>query len=186
MIAALIAVGVVVVLAAAIWWAYSGLVQSRNRCDDTWSEVDVQLARRHGRISNLVGTVDSYAVRERGTLDAVVNARNTAVRSSQSGSPAQQAVSENLLTGALNRLFSLAEAYPELKANRHFEALKEEFAVTADRVAFAGQFFNDAVLHYNSRLRTVPRNLVAAPLRFTEREFFVADPGAAAPTVVQF
>lgn len=185
MIAALIPVGVVVLFAAAIWWLYSGLVQSRNLCDETWSEVDVQLTRRHRLIPNLVGTVKGYAAHERATLDAVVNARNRAVSSAQSGSPAQQAASENLLTAALKRLVALAEAYQELKANPNFEALRKDLAVTEDRVAFAGQFFNDAVLHYNTRLQTVPRNLIAAPLRFTEREFFVAEPGAAAPTVAQ-
>ncbi|MEP7115927.1 MAG: LemA family protein [Ilumatobacteraceae bacterium] len=186
MIAALIAVGVVVLLAAAGGWVCRGLVQSRNRCNATWSEVDVELARRHGVIPNLVVTVKGYAAHEREILDAVVNARNRAVSSAQSGSPALRAAAENLLTAALKRLFALAEAYPELKANRNFEALQEELAVTDDRAAFAGQFFNDAVMHYNIRLQTMPRNLIAVPLRFTEREFFVAEPGAPAPTVVQF
>jgi LemA protein len=184
--AALIAIGVVMLLAAAVWSSYNGLVQARNRCDETWAQVDVQLTRRQDLIPNLVETVKSYAAHERGTLDAVVSARNSAVSSAQSGSLALQAAAEDLLTGALHGLLALAEAYPDLKANRNFEALQSELALTEDRVAFARQFFNDAVLQYNTRLRTVPRNLVAALLHFRTRELFAAEPGAAAPTVVRF
>ena len=186
MIPALIVAGVVVVVAAVLWWAYNGLVQSRNRCDEAWAQVDVQLTRRHDLIPNLVETVKGYAAHERGTLDAVVAARTGAVGTSVSGSPAQQAAAENVLTGALKQVFALAEAYPDLKANRNFQALQEELSATEDRVAFARQFFNDAVLHYNTRIQTLPRNLVAGPFHFTAREFFDADPAAAAPVVVQF
>ena len=186
MIPALIAVGAVVLLAAVAWWAYNGLVQSRNRCDEAWAQVDVQLTRRHDLIPNLVETVKGYAAHERNTLDAVVAARSGAVSTSASGSPAQQAAAENLLTGALKQVFALAEAYPDLKANRNFQALQEELSATEDRVAFARQFFNDAVLHYNTRIQTVPRNLVAGPFHFTSREFFTADPAAATPIAVKF
>ena len=186
MIPLLIVVGVVVLVGLVGWWAYNGLVQSRNRCDEAWAQVDVQLTRRHDLIPNLVDTVKGYAAHERGTLDAVVAARSGALSSADSGSPAQQAAAENLLTGALHHVFALAEAYPDLKANRNFQALQEELSTTEDRVAFARQFFNDAVLHYNTRLQTLPRSIVAGPLHFTARGFFDADPGAAAPIVVQF
>jgi LemA protein len=186
MIAVLLVVAVVVVLGGAAWWAYNGMVQSRNACDAGWAQVQVQLTRRHDLLPNLIETVKGYASHERLTLDAVVAARTTAIASADSGSPVRQAAAENMLTGALKGLFALAEAYPDLKANANFASLQTELAATEDRVAFARQFFNDAVLRYNTQIQTVPRNVLAGPLHFEAREFFDADPGATAPIAVQF
>jgi LemA protein len=182
-----IVIGIVVVLAVlALAWAFNGLVRARNQVDGAWSQIDVQLKRRHDLIPNLVETVKGYAAHESGTFQAVTQARGNAINAGQSGSPQQQAQAENVLTGALKSLFAVAEAYPDLKANQNFLALQEELTSTEDRVAYSRQFYNDRVLGYNTRIQTFPRTLIAGPLHFTIREFFEAEPGAEAPVSVQF
>ena len=182
-----IVTGVVVVLILlALAVSFNGLVRSRNECDNAWSQIEVQLKRRHDLISNLVETVKGYAAHERGTLEAVTQARANAVNAGSGGSLQEQAVAENVLTGALKSLFAVAEAYPELKANRNFVALQEQLTTTEDRVVNSRQFYNDSVLTYNTRIQTFPRTLFAGPLHFTTREFFDAELGAVAPVTVQF
>ena len=183
----LILIGAVVVLVLLMLaWMFNGLVRARNQCDGAWSQIDVQLKRRHDLIPNLVETVKGYAAHESGTFAAVTQARGNAINAGQGGSPQQQAQAENVLTGALKSLFAVAEAYPDLKANRSFLALQEELTSTEDRVAFSRQFYNDRVLGYNTRIQTFPRTVIAGPLHFATREFFEAAPGAESPVIVGF
>jgi len=180
-------IGVAVVLALLVLaWMFNGLVRARNQCDNAWSQIDVQLRRRHDLIPNLVETVKGYAAHERGTFEAVTQARASAINAGQSGSPQQRAQAENVLTGALKSLFAVTEAYPDLKANQNFLALQEELTSTEDRVAYSRQFYNDSVLGYNTRIQTFPRTVIAGPLHFTIREFFEAGAGVDAPVNVQF
>jgi LemA protein len=183
---AVIIIIVVVVLAVLFFvFSYNRLVRSRQRIDGAWSQIGVQLERRHDLIPNLVETVKGYAAHERGTLEAVVQARNTAVQAQQSG-PAAQAQAENVLTGALRQLFALAEAYPDLKANQNFLNLQEELTSTEDRIAYARQFYNDSVVSYNARIQSIPSNIIAGMFNFTPREYFEAEQGAAEVPRVQF
>ena len=186
MMIAVIAIGVVVVALLALVWMFNGLVRARNHCDNAWSQISVQLKRRHDLIPNLVETVKGYATHERGTFEAVVQARGNAINAGQSGSPQQQAQAENVLTGALKSLFAVAESYPDLKANQNFLAFQEELTSTEDRVAYSRQFYNDSVLGYNTRIQTFPRTLIAGPFHFAAREFFEAEPGIEAPATVRF
>ena len=182
-----IVIGIVVVLVLlALAVSFNGLVRSRNECDNAWSQIDVQLKRRHDLIPNLVETVKGYAAHERGTFEAVTETRASAIDAGTGGSLQQQAQAENVLTGALKSLFAVAEAYPDLKANQNFVALQEQLTTTEDRLANFRRFYNDSVLIYNTRIQTFPRTLIAGPLHFTTREFFDAEPGAEAPVTVQF
>jgi LemA protein len=180
----LIVIGVLVVLLV-LWviLAYNGLVSRRNRVDNAWSQIDVQLKRRHDLIPNLVETVKGYAAHERQTLEAVTQARNMAVRAE---GPQQQAEAENVLTGALKSLFAVSEAYPDLKANQNFLNLQEELTSTEDRIAYARQFYNDSVLSYNTKIQQFPSVIIANSFNFEEREFFDAEPGDTEPVQVQF
>jgi LemA protein len=179
----LILLAVVIVVVVAFVAMYNGLVRLRNRIDNAWSQIDVQLQRRHDLVPNLVETVKGYAAHERETLDAVIRARNTAVEAS---GPAAQAQAENMLTGALRQLFALSEAYPDLKANQNFLQLQEELTSTEDRVAYARQFYNDSVLKYNTKVQSVPTNMIAGMFNFTEREYFEGDDEARTVPRVQF
>jgi LemA protein len=160
---------------------YNRLVSKRNRIENAWSQIDVQLKRRLDLIPNLVETVKGYAAHERETLDAVVAARNAAM---SAAGPHDTAVAENQVTGALRQLFALSEAYPDLKANQNFLQLQEELTATEGRVAYARQFYNDSVLAYNEAIQKVPANLIASRMGFRAREYFEADEAARnAPTI---
>jgi len=179
-----IVVGVVVVLLILVFiFSYNGLVRLRNRIDNAWSQIDVQLKRRYDLIPNLVETVKGYAAHERQTLESVTQARANAINAQ---GPAQQAEAENVLSGALKSLFAVAEAYPDLKANQNFLSLQEELTSTEDRVAYARQFYNDSVLSYNNKLQTFPRNVIAGMFNFEKREYFEGEPEATGPVRVQF
>jgi LemA protein len=160
-----------IALFAVLWivGAYNVLVRLRNQLENAWAQVDVQLKRRHDLIPNLVETVKGYAKHERGTLEAVIQARNMAVSAKTVGERAQ---AENTLSGALKSLFAVAEAYPELKANQNFMRLQEELTSTENKVAFSRQFYNDSVMTYNTRREVVPMNLIANTFGFSGREFF--------------
>lgn len=182
-----ILIGAIAVLALLMLaWMFNGLVRARNQCDSAWSQIDVQLKRRHDLIPNLIETVKGYAAHERGTFETVTQARANAIDAGQSGSPQQRGQAENVLTGALKSLFAVAEAYPDLKANQNFSALQEELTSTEDRVAYSRQFYNERVLGYNTRIQTFPRTLIAGPMHFRIRELFQSEPGAAAPVSVRF
>ena len=186
MIAVIVIVAIVVVLLLIFAGSYNRLIRARNRIDSAFSQIDVQLKRRHDLIPNLVETVKGYAAHERGTLDSVTQARANAVSAGQGGSPQAQAQAENALTGALRSLFAVAEAYPDLKANQNFLNLQEELTSTEDRIAYARQFYNDQVLSYNNGIVTFPRNLIAGMFNFQKREYFDAAPEDEAPVHVQF
>ncbi|HSO95038.1 MAG TPA: LemA family protein [Acidimicrobiia bacterium] len=186
MVAVIVIVAIIVVLLLAVALFYNGLVRTRNRVDDAWSQIDVQLKRRYDLIPNLVETVKGYAAHERQTFEAVTNARSQAMNAQQGGDVAQQAQAENALSGALKSLFAVAEAYPDLKANQNFLQLQEELTSTEDRIAYARQFYNDSVLNYNNKIQVFPRNLLAGTFNFTKREFFQAEPEATGPVKVQF
>ena len=162
---------------------YNGLVSLRNKIDNAWSQIDVQLKRRYDLIPNLVETVKGYASHERETLEAVIQARNTAVAAE---SPAEQAQADNILTGALRQLFAVSEAYPDLKANQNFLNLQEELTSTEDRIAYARQFYNDQVRIYNTRIQQFPADIVANAFSFDEREFFEAEDDARETPRVEF
>ena len=186
MIPALIVIAIVVIAIIFVVVMYNGLVRSRNRIDNAYSQIDVQLKRRYDLIPNLVETVKGYAAHEKGTFEAVTNARANAINAGQSGTPVEQAQAENVLSGALKSLFAVAEAYPDLKANQNFLSLQEELTSTEDRIAYARQFYNDSVLSYNNKLQTFPRTLIAGMFHFEKREFFEGDPEATGPVKVEF
>ncbi len=167
-----IVIGVVVVLLIiGIVVTYNGLVRLRNQMQNAWSQIDVQLKRRHDLIPNLVETVKGYASHERETLDAVISARNMAQGAVGKGVGAQSKA-EGALSGALMGLFAVAEAYPDLKANQNFLALQEELTSTENKIAFSRQFYNDSVLGYNNKAQMFPSNIIANMFSFSDGEFF--------------
>jgi LemA protein len=175
---------VVIVLIVIVFIAmYNGLVRDRNRIDNAWSQIDVQLRRRYDLIPNLVETVKGYAAHERETLEAVIAARQRGIDAS---SVQEQAEAENMITGALGRLFALQEAYPDLKANQNFLALQEELTSTEDRIAYSRQFYNDQVLSYNTKVQSFPAGLIARMFSFSQREYFETDEQGRGPVQVEF
>jgi LemA protein len=162
-------VGIVVVVLAWVAGTYNVLVRLRNQLENAWAQIDVQLKRRHDLIPNLVETVKGYAAHERGTLEAVIQARNMAVSAKGVG---ERAEAENILSGTLKSLFAVAEAYPNLKADQTFLRLQEELTSTENKVAFSRQFYNDSVMTFNTRIEVFPTNLIAGMFSFTRREFF--------------
>lgn len=174
---------VVVVLVLIVVGLYNGLVGSRNRVDNAWSQVEVQLKRRYDLIPNLVETVKGYAAHEQQTFERVIAARNAAQAAT---TPAEQAEAENILTGALRQLFALAEAYPELRASENFQNLQNELAETENKIAVSRQIYNDTVLTYNNKVQQVPTNIVASVFGFDPREFFEAGDEAQEAPAVEF
>jgi LemA protein len=180
---------VCVLLVVLVVWAavtYNRLVRLRNQVDASWAQIDVQLKRRYDLIPNLVETVKGYAAHERGTLDAVVAARGNAMAAAQTPGLAGRAEAENILTQTLSRLFALAEAYPDLKANQNFAALQAELANTEDKIAYARQFFNSAVQSFNTAVQTLPTNIIAGVGGFRTRDFFQTAGGERGPVQVRF
>ena len=166
-----VAVIVILLVLVLLAYLYNGLVRARNRVENAWGQVDVQLRRRYDLIPNLVETVKGYASHEKSTFEAVVEAR----AASQSATTVEaQAQAENMLTGALRQLFALAEAYPELKAATNFQSLQQELSETEGKIAIARQIYNDATLTYNNAVQTVPRNIVASLLGFRIKPYFEA------------
>ncbi len=166
---------VVVLLLAVVGWAvatYNGLVKLRNLVQEAWRQIDVELTRRHDLIGNLVETVKGYAAHERGTLEDVISARGAAMAPGQS--PGQQAESENILSQALGRLVALSEAYPDLKANQNFMALQAELTSTEDRIASARRYYNATVRDLNTKVETVPSNIIANLFGVVRAEYFEA------------
>ena len=179
----LILLVVVVLLLLYLAMSYNRLVKLRNRIANAWAQIDVQLKRRYDLIPNLVETVKGYAKHERETFDAVTQARANAINAQ---GVAAQAGAENMLTSTLKSLFAVAEAYPELKANQNFLALQEELTSTEGRIAYARQFYNDAVLQLNTKVQSFPSNIIANMFGFREHEYFEADDTSRGPVTVQF
>ncbi len=175
---------IVVVLLVVLVAMYNSLIRRRNEVDNAWSQIDVQLKRRLDLIPNLVETVKGYASHEKATLDAVIQARNSAMGASVS--PVAQATADSAISGALRQLFALSEAYPDLKANQGFVALQEELSNTESRIAYARQFYGDAVLSYNTAIQKFPGSLIAGAFTFTKREFFEAEAAARTTPQVKF
>ena len=174
---------ILAVIAALVIWVimvYNGLVSMRQRVNQSFADIDVQLRQRHDLIPNLVETVKGYAAHERGTLDDVIKARNAAMTAT---STADKAAAENMLSGALRQVFALAEAYPNLKANENFMQLQAELTDIENKVAASRRFFNNSVSEYNSGIQQFPAALLAGTFGFTPKEFF--DLGAERATVSQ-
>ena len=170
----LIVIGAVVALLA-LWMAgvYNALVRLRNAVKNAWSQIDVQLKRRHDLIPNLVETAKGYMTHERETLESVVKARNLAQGASDKGAgPAEQGAAESGLSKALSNFFVVVERYPDLKANQNFLALQEELSSTENRISFARQAFNDAVMTMNNQVEMFPGNIVAGMFNFKKEAFF--------------
>lgn len=151
---------------------YNRLVRLRNAVKNAWSQIDVQLKRRHDLIPNLVETVRGYMKHERETLEAVTKARNLAAQARESGDVSAAAAAEGRLAGALSRLLLVVERYPDLKANQNFLGLQEELASTENRIAYARQFYNDSVMQFNNSIQMFPSNIVAGMFQFQPADFF--------------
>jgi LemA protein len=176
-----IVVAVVALILLFLVWMYNRLVRLRNRTQNAWAQVNVQLRRRYDLIPNLVESVKGYAAHERGTFDEVTRARTAA---QQAQTVPEQAQAENVLTAAIGRLFAVAEAYPQLRATENFQQLQEQLSDTEQKIAVSRQVYNDTVLTYNNGIQTVPTNIVAGLFHFEPRTFFeIEDPVREAPRV---
>ncbi|MEP6909920.1 MAG: LemA family protein [Actinomycetota bacterium] len=177
-IAVLVVVGLLVVIGM-----YNRLVRLRNRTENSWSQVDVQLRRRHDLIPNLVESVKGYAAHEQGTFEEVTKARTAA---QQTQGIEEQAKAENILTAALGRLFAVAEAYPQLRATENFQQLQAQLADVEQNLVVARQVYNDTVLTYDNTLETVPTNIVAGLFNFAPRAYFETESATRDAPAVQF
>jgi len=182
----LVILGIIVLLGVIIIGLYNRLVALRQTCNQAWSDIEVQLKQRQDLVPQLVNTVKGYAAHEKSTFNEVVQARQAAV---SAGSPGAQAAAEGMLSQALGKLFALAEAYPDLKANENFLQLQDQLADIENKIAAARRFYNNAVQEYNTAREQFPAVLIAGPFGFTEREFFESPEGREAlqtPVEVQF
>jgi LemA protein len=176
-----ILIGAVIIVAVGI---YNNLIILRNRSDNAWAQVDVQLRRRYDLIPNLVETVKGYAKHEREVFQRVTEARAGAINA---GTVKEQGQAENMLSGALKSLFAVAENYPELKANQNFLLLQEELSGTEGKIAYARQFYNDMVMKFNARQQVFPASIVARMFNFKEKDYFEIEEAAAKePVKVSF
>jgi len=181
--ALLIILGVVVIAILWIMAKYNQLVRLRNRIENAWSQIDVQLKRRYDLIPNLVESVKGYAAHEKDVFENVAQARSAMMNAQ---GVAQQGEAQNQITGALKSLFAVAEAYPELKANENFKMLQEELSGTESKIAYARQFYNDTVMSYNTLIQSFPANMIASGFGFGEHEYFPMDDVAREAVKVQF
>ena len=171
----LIVIILLVVIALFLVFAYNGLVRSRTRTQEAWSQIDVELKRRHDLIPNLVETVKGYAAHESQTLEAVTNARANAVTAGATGDPAKISAAEGQLTQTLRSLFAVSENYPQLRAVESFNQLQEQLTSTEDKVEFARRYYNGSARDYNAAIQTFPRNILAGMFGFKSVEFFEAE-----------
>lgn len=176
-----------IIIAGLIGWAivaYNGLITLKNRVEEAWSDIDVQTKRRYDLIPNLVSTVKGYAKHEKDTFESVTKARTMAM---QAGTVEEHAQAENMLTGALKSLFAVAEAYPDLKANQNFLELQQELTDTENKIQASRRFYNGNVRDFNTKIETVPTNIIANIFSFMKREFFELEEEAAKePVKVEF
>ncbi len=177
-------IGAIVVLLLVFFWAtYNSLVTLRERIREALSSIDIQLKRRTDLIPNLIETVKGYAKHEKGVFEEVTKARSSLIKA---GTPHEKAEANNMMTDALKSLFAVAESYPDLKASDNFKQLQEELTDTEDKIAYSRQFYNSNVLSYNTKIKTLPTNLIAGMFGFREEEFFEATPGEREPVKVDF
>lgn len=179
-----IILAIVVVIAIWLVAVYNGLIRSKNRTDEAWSDIDVQLKRRYDLIPNLVETVKGYAAHEQGTLQKVIDARNTAMAAS--GTAAEKSAAENELSQTLKSIFALSEAYPDLKANTNFMKLQDELSDTENKIQAARRFYNGNVRDFNTMVEVFPTNIINNMLKFKKYDFFEADATEKEPVKVQF
>jgi LemA protein len=182
LIVAIVAILIIILLVGI--GIYNSIVSLRNRIDNSWSQIDVQLRKRYDLIPNLVETVKGYAAHERETLEGVIQARSFGMEAKTVG---DQAKAQNMLSDTLKSLFAVAEQYPNLKADQHFSKLMEELNGIESNIAYARQFYNDTVMQYNTRIQTFPGNLFANTYKFIPKEYFeIQEPEARGPVKVQF
>jgi LemA protein len=183
-IALIVVIAIVAFMIIFVIGVYNGLITLRNRCDNAWAQVDVQLRRRYDLIPNLVETVKGYAKHEREVFQKVTEARTKAIGA---GTVKEQGEAENMLTGALKSLFAVVENYPDLKANQNFLMLQEELAGTEGKIAYARQFYNDNIMKFNLKQQVFPSNIIANMFSFKEKEYFeIEEPEARRPVGVKF
>ncbi|MDD3487343.1 MAG: LemA family protein [Candidatus Moranbacteria bacterium] len=175
--------GIIIVLALWAIAVYNGLIRLKNRVDEAWSDIDVQLKRRYDLIPNLVNTVKGYAAHEKEVFEKVTEARTRAMGAQ---SAADKAQAENMLSSTLKSLFAVAEAYPDLKANQNFLELQRELTDTEDKIQAARRFYNGNVRDFNTKIQIFPNNLIAGSLGYTAREFFEAEGSEKDPVKVEF
>ena len=178
-----IIVGLLLLAVFYVIGVYNKLVNARNKVDNQFSQIEVQLKRRADLIPNLVETVKGYAKHEEGTLKAVIEARNKAVSANGVNDKID---AENQLTGALNKLFALTEAYPDLKANENFLSLQDDLTETEDKITYARQFYNDTAMSFNNLVEMFPSNIVASMFKFKKYDFFMATEEEKATPKVKF
>lgn len=181
-----IIVGVIVLIALVAMGMYNGLVTLKNRVDEAWSDIDVQLKRRHDLIPNLVETVKGYAAHESATLENVIKARNEAMSAQAGGNPGEVEKAENNLSSTLKSIFALSESYPDLKANQNFLELQRELTDTEDKIMASRRFYNGNVRDFNTKLQSFPTNMFGKMLGFTARIFFETAEEEKAPVEVKF
>jgi len=164
----------IVIILIIVWGVlvYNGLIRLKNRVDEAWSDIDVQLKRRHDLIPNLIETVKGYAKHESGTFEKVVEARSAAMSAQESGDPKAQAQAENMLSSTLKSIFALAENYPDLKANQNFLELQRELSDTENKIQASRRFYNGNVRDFNTKIELFPNSIIAGMLNFKPREFF--------------
>lgn len=180
MMGIIITIAIVVVLGLFIITSYNSLVKFRNWVRESWSQIDVQLKRRHDLIPNLVNTVKGYATHEQETLEKVIQARNQLV----SGTPQERIEADNQIQGALKSIFALSESYPDLKANQNFLNLQEELTTTENKVAYSRQLYNKTVADYNIKRETFPTNIIAGMFNFNKEELLtIPEEDREVPTV---
>ena len=172
----LIGLGIVVLIILIFFGIYNGLVRLRNQVKNAWALIDVQLKRRHDLIPNLVETAKGYMTHERGTLEAITKARNLAAGTS--GGASERGGVEGQLSQAMSQFFVVVEQYPDLKANQNFLSLQEELSSTENKIGFSRQFYNDQVMRYNTKIQSVPNNIVAGMCNFKAEDFFEIEDAA--------
>jgi LemA protein len=178
-------IGIIIVAVLVLMgiFMYNGLITLKNRVDEAWSDIDVQLKRRYDLIPNLVNTVKGYATHEKELFEKITLARTAAMGAS---SPAQKEEAENALSGTLKTLFAVSENYPDLKANQNFLELQRELTDTEDKIQASRRFYNGNVRDFNTKIQTFPTNILAGMLNFSKRDFFAAQEGERENVNVQF
>jgi LemA protein len=166
---------IIVALAALIIGMYNGLIRLKNRVEEAWSDIDVQLKRRYDLIPNLIETVKGYASHEKETFEKVVQARSAAMSAQESGDTKKQAEAENMLSGTLKSIFALSENYPDLKANQNFLELQQELSDTENKIMASRRFYNSNVRDFNTKLEVFPTNMIGNMLGFKSRDYFEAE-----------
>jgi LemA protein len=176
-------VGIVIFIFLGFIYIYNSLITLKNRIDDAWAQIDVQVKKRADLVPNLVGTVKGYAAHERDVLEKVTEARSAVMKAA---SVKEAAGAQDMLTGALKSLFAVAENYPDLKASQNFLSLQEELSGIEGKIAYARQFYNDSVMAFNTKIEKIPANIVAGILGYKAREYFEIKEAEKAVPKVEF